>query len=240
MNLLLSVLIPCGLITGVVAQSRITERQSLLQDDPEVVYLKTSASDAVKLHVVKPAPVFSDKDGKNRLGTLLENQTVTLEALAPRCYRVRGKGRTDGIVGWVAPWAFSTAEPEFQKRLKEFYERELQVKELIKQKQVVVGMTVDEVSESRGKPTKTSIRKTETGESGKWEWVDYEEVKHYITRTDPVTGQVYRQFSHVTQIEKGRTSVEFTDGLVTAVEETVDRQGGGNVRIVVPPITFGW
>jgi len=240
MNFLAAVLIPFALITGITAQTRITERKSLLQDDPEVVYLKTSASDAVKLEVVKSAPVFSDKEGKNRLGTLVENQTVTLEALAPRCYRVRGKGRTDGIVGWVAPWAFSTAEPEFQKRLEEFYERELQVKKLIEHKQVVVGMTVDEVSQSRGKPTKTSIRKTETGESGKWEWVDYEEVKHYITRTDPATGQVYRQFSHVTQIEKGRTSVEFADGLVTAVEETEDRQGGGNVRIVVPPILFGW
>jgi hypothetical protein len=56
---------------------------------------------------------------------------------------------------------------------------------------------------------------------------------------DPASGQVYRQFSHITQIEKSRTAVEFEDDVVTAVEESEDRQGG-NVRIVVPPLVFGW
>jgi hypothetical protein len=100
-------------------------------------------------------------------------------------------------------------------------------------------MTLDEVALSRGKPTKSSIRKTNTGQSGRWEWVDYEEIKHYVNRIDPISGSVFRQLSHVTQVEKSKTAVEFENDVVTAVEESEDHQGG-NVRIVVPPLLFRW
>ena len=125
-------------------------------------------------------------------------------------------------------------------RLKEYYTRQIDVQKLIAAKQVAVGMTLEEVGKSLGKPTKTTVRKTEKGQSGRWEFIEYDEVKHYITRIDPVSGIAYRQFSHMTQTEKNRTAVEFEDGIVSAVEESEDNQGGGNVRIVVPPLIFGW
>ena len=56
---------------------------------------------------------------------------------------------------------------------------------------------------------------------------------------DPATGAIYRQLSHVTQEEKSKTAVEFENGLVTAITESEDRKGG-NVRIIVPPLIFGW
>jgi hypothetical protein len=221
------------------AEIKRPERKSLLDSEPGVVYLERTHDKAVELLVIKEAPVFSDKEGKHRLGTLKANQTVRLEAITDRIYRVRGQGSHGGIAGWVAPWAFSSKDPQFVAHLKEFYDRQIQVEALIEAKQVAVGMTLDEVSQARGKPTKTSVRRTEKGETGRWEYVDYDQVKHYITRVDPLNGQVYRQFSHSTQVEKGRTNVEFEDGLVSAVEESEDRQGG-NVRIVVPPLIFGW
>ena len=104
---------------------------------------------------------------------------------------------------------------------------------------MAVGMTLDEVALSRGKPTKTSVRKTEKGESGRWEYIDYEEVKNYATRVNPATGAVYRQLISVTQVEKGRTAVEFVDNVITAIEESENQQGG-NVRIIVPPVVYGW
>ena len=215
------------------------ERKSLLDSDPEVVYLQQTIKEPIQLRVVKEAPVYSDKSGSHRLGTLKANQDVELEAITDKIYRVRGKGTRDGIAGWVAPWAFSSKDPQFVFHLKELYDRQIQVQGLIANKQIAVGMTLDEVSLSRGKPTKTSLRKTEKGQSGRWEYVDYEEIKHYITRIDPVSGAAYRQFSHSTQIEKSRTAVEFADDIVTAIEESEDNQGG-NVRIIVPPVIFGW
>jgi hypothetical protein len=44
---------------------------------------------------------------------------------------------------------------------------------------------------------------------------------------------------HPHRVEKSRTAVEFADDIVTAIEESEDNQGG-NVRIIVPPVIFGW
>lgn len=239
MKLEIAILASALLVLPLAAQVKRAERKSLLDSDPDVVYLEQAVKKPVLLKVIKEAPVFSDKEGSHRLGSLKADQTVRLEAITDKIYRVRGQGTRDGIAGWVAPWAFSSTDPEFVAHLKQLYERQIQVQALIAAKEVAVGMTLDEVSQSRGTPTKTTVRKTETGQSGRWEYIDYEEVKHYITRVDPVTGGVYRQLSHVTQVEKGRTSVEFVNNVVSAVEESKNRQGG-NVRIVVPPLIFGW
>jgi hypothetical protein len=219
--------------------SKRPERKSLLETEPGVVYLEHFVKQPIELTVIKEAPVFSDKEGRHRLGTLKADQNVKLEAVTDKTYRVRGQGKVDGIAGWVAPWAFSSKDPQFVQHLKEFYDRQIQVQAMIDAKTACPGMTPDEVTLALGKPVKTSARKTEKGESGVWEYVEYKEIKHYVTRTDPATGQVYRQFSHITREEKSRTNVEFVDGLVSAVEESENRRRG-EVRIIVPPVIFGW
>lgn len=110
---------------------------------------------------------------------------------------------------------------------------------LIAAKKVAIGMTLEEVGLAKGKPTKTTVRRTANGQSGTWEYIDYETVKHYITRVDPRSGQLYQQFSYATQEEKGKTVIEFTNDVVSAIEETEDRKGG-KVRVIVPPVIFGW
>jgi hypothetical protein len=227
------------LIMPLTAQIKGPERKSLLDSDPEVVYLEQTLKKPLTLNVIKEAPVFSDRHGNNRLGMLKANQTVQLEAITDKVYRVRGQGTRHGISGWVAPWAFSSKDPDFVAHLKQFYDRQIQVQALIAAKQIAVGMTLEEVNQSRGQPTKTTIRKTGEGNSGRWEYIDYEEVKNYITRIDPRTGATYRQLASVTQVEKGRTAVEFENNIVTAIEESENR-GSGSVRIVVPPLVFGW
>ena len=150
------------------------------------------------------------------------------------------QGRSNnGIVGWVGPHAFSHPQEDFIAKLKQLYERQILVKKIIDDKGIAIGMTLDEVDKSRGKPTKTSVRRTAKGEAGSWEYIDYDEVKHYVTRIDPVSGQAFRQLSHVTREETGKTVVEFEDGLVSALQEDVDN-GPGNVRIIIPPLVFGW
>jgi len=217
-----------------------SERKSLLNSEPGVIYLEEILEVPIKLKVIKEAPVYSDKEGKIRLGFLKANQTVELEGMTEKAYRVRGQGRSNnGIVGWVGPHAFSHPQEDFIAKLKQLYERQILVKKIIDDKGIAIGMTLDEVDKSRGKPTKTSVRRTAKGEAGSWEYIDYEEVKHYVTRIDPVSGQAFRQLSHVTREETGKTVVEFENGLVSALQEDVDN-GPGNVRIIIPPLVFGW
>lgn len=238
MKIIFHILVAAAIILPLDAEIK-RDRKSLLNSDPDVVYLGEIVDPGIRLKVIKEAPVFSDKDGNRRLGYLKANQTVELEGMTEKAYKVRGQGTRNGIAGWVAPWAFSHPQEDFVEKLKQLYERQIAVTEVIQAGGIAIGMTLDEVAQSRGKPTKTSVRRTAKGESGSWEFIDYEEVKHYINRIDPVSGQVFRQLSHVTREEKGKSVVEFEDGLVTALEESENNAGGG-VRIVVPPLVFNW
>lgn len=210
----------------------------MIDADEDVVQLDEKRP--LMLQVIKDAPVFSDRLGKHKLGTLLANQSVRLEAMTDKAYKVRGKGTNGGISGWVPPWAFQTKDPNFAENLKKLYQRQLEVQQLIAKHEVAVGMTPDEVSASKGKPTRMQTRKTGDGQAMRWEFIDYDEVKHYTTQQNPATGAIYRRLSHVTQEEKSRISVEFERGLVSAVEESEDKRRGSNVRIIVPPVVFGW
>lgn len=224
----------CLLAIPLDAQVKRTPRKSLLDSEPGVVYLEQASVKPLELKVIREAPVFSDKEGKHQLGTLAANQTARIEAITDKVYRVRGMGTRGGIAGWVAPWAFSPNDPEFAAKLKQFYDRQIQVQELIAANQIACGMTMEEISRVLGKPTKTSSRKTEAGETAIWEYVRYEEVKHYITRVDPATGTPYRQLSHITQEEKSRINVDFENQIATAIEESKDHSKK-SPRILLPP-----
>ena len=232
--LLLSLFLP------VSAQTKRTERKSLIDREPDVVHLAEYVKEPIELKVVKDAPVFSDKNGKNKLGILKADQTVILEAMTEKAYKVRGQGEKNGISGWVGPHAFTSAkDPNFVENLKKFHARQIEVQALIAEKQVAIGMTPEEVSMVRGTPTKTSVKQTEKGQSGRWEYIDFEQVEHYNYRRDPVSGQVFRQLSYVTQEEKNKTVIEFENGLVSALEESEQRRGAP-LKIVVPPVVFSW
>ena len=222
------------------AQIQRVERKSLLDSDPDVVYLEQVLQKPLTLQVIKEAPVFSDQGGSHRLGFLKANQTVPLEAITEKAYKVRGNGTSGGIAGWVAPWAFSSdKDPEFVAHLKELYTRQIQVNKLIAQKKIAVGMTLAEVSRSLGTPTKTEMRNDGTTQSGRWEFIDYQEIKHYTNGVDPQSGQIFRVLAYVTQVEKGKTTVEFENNFVKAVTQSENRQGD-SVNIVIPRLVYVW
>lgn len=214
-------------------------KKSLLNDDPDVVYLEQTLKKPINLQVIREAPVFSDKNGAQRLGTLKSDQTVRLEAITEKVYRVRGQGTHDGISGWVAPWAFSSSDPDFVANLKALYERQIQIQSLIAAKAIAVGMTLEEVQLSLGKPSKTTVRQTATGQSGRWEFIEFEDVKNYTTEVNPITGVTFRRLVSVTRVEKSKTAAEFENDIVTAIEASEDHQGG-TTKIIIPPLVFRW
>jgi len=235
-----------ALITGllaavlpVAAQIRPADRGTRIDNDPAVVHLAPLMEALPELSVVREAPVFSDHNGRHRLGFLRANQKVKVEAITDKAYRVRGQGTRDGISGWVAPWAFSASEPDFVEQFRKFYDRQIAVNQLIEAGQVAIGMTLDEVTLARGRPTKTSVRQTAEGTTGQWEFITIQEEKNYATRVNPVTGRYYRELVSVTQIEREKTVVEFENDIVTAVEESTAEKGG-NIRVVVRPLFFRW
>lgn len=215
---------------------------SLLDSDPEVVYVREFTDDKIELLVAKEGPVYSSKKGKfggTWLGQLQKDTKVELVGFNESAYQIRGTSNRGGVSGWVSPKILASKDKDFIENFKKVYDRQIQVRALIANKEVAIGMTMDEVNEALGRPTKTKVRQSAKGQSGHWEYVEYEEVPHYDTVIDPITKRAYRQLSHVTQEEKSKLVVEFENDVVTAIEESESRNGG-RVKIVVPPVYFLW
>lgn len=210
---------------------------SKLDSDPEVVFF--DEKDPMVLLVVKPSTVFATKKGGRRLGAYPVDTKVKLLGMTDKGYMVKGKAKHSMVTGWVSPQNLASTDPKFIKNLKSHYKREMEIRELIAHQEIAIGMTVEEVGRSIGKPTKEESRVTKDGRSGKWEFAKGKEKKHYTNTVDPRTGQVFRRFSHVTFEETEKLTVEFENDLVTAIS-SMKNNGVANVKIVVPPIIFAY
>ena len=223
---------------GLVGPAR-AERRSLLDSEPDVVYTDEFTEKEIELLAVKPGVVYATKKGGRKLGVLKLNSKAKLVGFTERAYKVHGQAAHAGISGWVSPQALASKDKDFVENLKKVYERQLEVRTLIANHEVAIGMSMEEVSKAMGRPTKTKVRRTAKGQSGKWEFVEYEEVGHYQMIRDPESGQIFRQLTHTTKEELSKLVVEFENDVVNAIEESENNEGGA-VKIVVPPVVWGW
>lgn len=216
------------------------EAKSLLNNDPEVVYFNTPGQ-SLKLVTEKSTPVFSTKKGNvsRKLGSLPAHTEVLLLGLTQTAYKIKGEAKHGTVTGWISPKNIAD-ENGLRKKLQTFYAREMAVRALIKKKQVAIGMTMNEVQRSLGDPTKKESRVTKDGRSGKWEFIQAKEKKHYVTVQNPQTGQIFRRFSHTTLEETENITIEFENDIVTAITNKQDHTKGGNTRIILRPIIFGF
>lgn len=235
----LVVAVSAGILAPLDAQTNRTDRRSLLDSEPDVVYTEEFTDSKIELLAVEPGVVYATKKGGRKLGILKKNTKATLVGFTDRAYKIQGKATHAGVSGWVSPKVLASKDKDFVENLKKVYARQLEVRELIANHEVAIGMTMDEVSAAMGKPTKTTVRRTAKGQSGKWEFIEYEEIGHYQMVRDPLTGNIYRQLTHTTKEELSKLVVEFENDVVTALEESENNEGD-SVKIVVPPLVFGW
>ena len=220
-----------------MAGSQLSFAGSLLDNDPEVVVFEPK--DEMILLVVKESTVFATKKGGRKLGTYPVDTKLRVLGMTDKGYKVKGKAKHSLVTGWVSPKNLASKQPKFVEELKQYYEREMEIRELIANKEVAIGMTIDEVEQSIGQPTKKESRITKDGRTGKWEFIKGKERKHYTNTVDPRTGQVFRRFSHVTIEEQEKLTIEFENNVVTAIS-SLENNSAGNIRIIVPPIIFGF
>lgn len=243
MKKLTSILSAAGLTLALITQISAAPalQKSGLDNDPEVVYLEQYTSIPIKFLTVESTALYASKKGKSsrKLGTLSTGTSVQLLAMNENAYRISGKGKYGQIKGWVSPKSLASQDPKFVENLKKLYVRQMKVQNLIKNKQVAIGMSLSEVLQSLGEPTKKEDKVTKDGRSGKYEFIQFDEQKHYRYVTDQRTGRVYRQLSHVTTEEKSNITVEFENNVVTAITAKEDK-GPGKINIIVPPIILGY
>ncbi|MGJ8696803.1 MAG: hypothetical protein ACSHYF_10820 [Verrucomicrobiaceae bacterium] len=211
-----------------------------LDSDPDVVYVEEFSEKPIKLKAAKAGYVFSTKKGGRKRGALQVDSTVELVGFTENAYQIRGRRENgEGVSGWVSPLALTAKDKDFVKKFKAVFDRQIIVRELIENKELAIGMTEKEVGLVLGEPTKTKVRRTATGQSATWEYVEYEIENHYSNFRDPITGGIYRQLTHTTKEVVSKTQVEFENGVVNAIEESEDK-GEARRRIVATPIIFFW
>lgn len=207
-----------------------------LSREKGAIYLEDFVEKPIKLEVKKMVHAYSTLEGKRYLGTLAPGQKVTLIAVSDRAYRVRGKAQQGQIAGWVGHGYLEALETEFVENLQKAAERKKLVDELIANEEVALGMTLDEVQASLGKPTKTASRVDHEGKTDTFHYITYERVpqSNYVRGID---GRLYRQTTYI-KVETGKVTIDFTDGLVTAISESEDHQRPRDLKILPVPILF--
>ena len=225
---------------SLVAQVARPANESLLNNDPNLIYAEEFSDKPIELLVVKPGNVFSEKNGGRKRGVLKVDTKVELLAFNDEVYKVRGTlSNGVGVSGWVSPLALGSRDKEFVEKFKKFYERQIMVRKIMAKGEIALGMSAGEVRQVLGEPTKITMRRTAKGQTGSLEFIEYEEEKHYTLIRDQTNGALYRRFSHTTREEVSKIIVEIENDAVIAIEES-ENNGPGKAVIVPAPIPFFW
>ena len=228
--------------------------------DPGAIYLSDFGLKPLPLKVLRPAPCFFDMAMTRYAGTLRFPQTVKVEAVADKVCRIRGNAQQGGVAAWV-PYEELEPLPEgMLANLKKSEERRQVVEALIARNEVAIGMTIDEVGRSLGKPQKKTKRADKEGTQQVWEFIKYDLVPQTTyapgyTQTiikDPggkkkpgnvvVQGQSgYFANTIYVKVPVGTLTVTFKDDIVESLDQSEGTLvGAGQVSIVTPPISVYW
>ena len=223
------------------------------------IYLSDFGQKPLRLRVLRPAPCYFDIGMTRYAGTLRFPQIVQVEAFADYGCRIRGNAQQGGVAAWI-PYNEIEPLPEgLLANLKKSEERRKVVDALIARNEVAIGMTIDEVGRSLGKPQKVTNRADKRGTRQVWEFIKYALVPQTTYApgygqtivTHPgkskkpqaviVQGGGYYPNTIYVKVPVGTLKVFFKDGIVDALDQTEGTLvGAGQVSVVTPPINVYW
>ena len=225
------------------------------------IYLSDFDLEPLRIALREPAPCYFELNAKRYAGTLRFPQAVRLDAVAPNgMLRVRGNAKQGGVAAWVDPAYLEPLPTDFVANLQRAEERRREVEALIARNEVAIGMTLDEVARSLGKPQKRSSRTSRDGSSQVFEYVRYKLIPQTVyspayvesitgIRPDPRArletvvvrgGYGYNASTVYVKVPVGTITVAFTDGIVESIEESEGTLVGADASIVVPPVNLVW
>ena len=218
-----------------ISESIPSRNKSNLKREPGAIYLEDFSEDKVELLAIKQEPIYVSPQRKKAIGQLRKGKKVTLIAMINKQYLIRGMALHGQVKGWIFPSALQWLNKDFSDKLHALYERKKVVDELIKNKQIALGMNTGEVVESMGKPSRKNSKLDRGGRLDTYEYSTFERVAQYRFRRDS-QGNLFRQKYYV-KMETGKLSVTFKNDIVESIEETEGNPlGGGDLKIVPIPI----
>ena len=141
----------------IISESIPSRNKSNLKREPGAIYLEDFSKEKVELLAIKQDPIYVSSQRKRAIGQLRRGKKVTLIAITDKQYLIRGMALHGQVKGWILPSALQGLDKNFSDKLRTLYERKKIVDELIKNKQIALGMNTDEVVTSMGKPSRKTL-----------------------------------------------------------------------------------
>ncbi len=150
-----------------------TEASPIIRD-PGAIYLSDFGQKPLRAKLQRAGACYFDIGLTRYAGTLRFPQVVQIEAVADHACRIRGNAQQGGVAAWVPYDELEPLPPDLLSNLKKSEERRKMVDALIAKNEVAIGMTIDEVGRSLGKPQKKTNRADKNGTQQVWEFIKYE------------------------------------------------------------------
>ncbi len=205
--------------------------------DKDVFYFDQYISDKIALTLERAANVYMGKDFQSVAASLPAGTTVQIIGIGnDGNYLVGVPYRGTNLEGWMLPGDLPPIDPKVMQSARQAQTQRNAIGKAIAEKRVILGMTLEDVKKSLGKPAKASFRQDTQGRIDTWVYITYE----LIPQTSQVIDAFGRTVFQTVYVKKpiGELYVEFSAGSVTGVEEHL--QAGhltNGVTVPTSPVT---
>ena len=173
--------------------------------------------------------VYLRRDFQMALAALYSGQKIELIGMSPDGYLIKTNYRNNTITGWIHPEDLpSGIDPGLFSQARKNQQRHDAVAAAIANKDVIQGMSPDEVKQSVGKPEQITTHSDPSGSSLVWTYTTYREDPQYQYTLDPFGRPVLS--TYYVRIPIGQLTVAFVnDAVISVTQKKTDPNSPGVV-----------
>jgi hypothetical protein len=183
-----------------------------------VLYFYQVLPDKVTATLHAPTTVYLHRDFQMALAALYPGQKIELIGMSAEGYLLKTNYRNNTVTGWIRPADLPTSiDPALFVQARKNQAHREAVSVAITNKDVIQGMTPDEVKQAVGVPEQVSSRIDPSGSALTWIYTTYREDPQYQYSLDPFGRPVLQ--TYYVKIPIGQLIVAFANGTVISVEQ---------------------
>jgi len=162
--------------------------------------------------------VYLRRDFNMALASLYPGQKIELVGMSPEGYLLKANYRNNTITGWIKPTDLpSGIDPTLFVQAQKNQKHHDAVAVAIANKNVIQGMTPDEVKQAVGPPDGVTSKVDPSGSALTWTYVTYREDPQYQYSLDVYGRPVLN--TYYVKVPIGQLIVGFVNGAVISVEQ---------------------
>lgn len=189
-----------------------------------VLYFEDNLPGRIFATVHASLTIYAHRDFQTAVAQIYPDQKIELLGMANEGYLVKTTYRNNTVTGWIHPEDLpSGLDPSIFAQAKKIQAWRDTVAVAIANKNVIQGMSPDEVKQAVGKPNQVTTSTDEHGMSVVWNYVTYREDPQYEYVLNGF-GQPVLQTYYV-KVPIGQMTIGFTNGTVSSI---VQKRGDSN------------